>query len=132
MLNWDNLSSVNVHRFDEDHKQLFSIINGLHSAMAVGAGSARVGQVMAELTTHIQDHFSAEDTLMEKTGYPELAAHRLEHQQLTAQFASLQKEVAAGKFVSSVVVAEFLDKCLKHTRETDKKYSAHLNANGIF
>lgn len=130
---WDELCSVNVARFDHDHKQMFSIINGLHNAMRSGKGALVVQQVITELAHHSQRHFSAEEALMEKTKYPELASHRLEHQELLGQLEQLQQEIADGPFVSSVTFPEFLDKCLvAHTKGTDQKYSEHLNANGIF
>ena len=125
--------SVKVVRFDDDHKEMFSIMNGLHNAMSSGKGALVVRQIVAELVNHAKCHFSAEEEAMEKTKYPELTSHRLEHQEMLRQVEQFQQEIASGKFVSSVTVAEFLDKRLiAHTRKTDQKYSEHLNANGIF
>ncbi len=69
---------------------------------------------------------------MEETKYPELAAHRQEHQEFARRLEQIQQDLAAGKFVSSVPVAAFLDEWFaNHITQTDQKYSAHLNANGI-
>jgi hemerythrin len=130
---WVDSCSVKVAHFDDDHKQMFSIIDSLDNAMRRGKGALVVQQIITELVNHAKHHFSAEEEAMEKTKYPELASHQLEHQELLVQLEQLRHEIADGKFVSSVTVADFLDKCLvPHTKTTDQKYSAHLNANGIF
>lgn len=133
MVVWVDSCSVKVARFDDDHKQIFSIISGLDNAMRSGKGALAVQQIVAELANHAKYHFSAEEEVMEKTKYPEMASHRREHQEMLSQVDQLQQEIASGKFVSSVTVAEFIDKrMIAHMRETDQKYSEHLNANGIF
>ncbi len=131
--NWDESCSVKIACFDDDHKQMFSIINRLHNAMLSSKGALVVPEIVTELIDHAQGHFSGEEAMMEKAKFPELASHRLEHEILLRQLEQFQQIIAAGKFVSSVTVAEFLDKSMMpHTKQTDQKYSEHLNANGIF
>lgn len=133
MVNWDELCSVKVARFDDGHKQLFSIANRLHTAMLTGEGALSAPKIVQELVDHARGHFAAEEAAMEKTNYPELASHRRQHEEILEKLEQFQQEVAAGEAVSSVMVAEFIDERLMlHTRETDQKYSEHLNANGIF
>jgi len=133
MVSWDDLCSVKVVRFDDDHKQMFSIINRLHTAMSSGKGALVMQEVVTELAKHAKAHFLAEEETMEKTKYPELVSHRLEHHEMLSQVEQYQRQIATGKFVSSVTVAVFLDeRLMAHTRGTDQKYAEHLNANGIF
>jgi hemerythrin-like metal-binding protein len=132
MVEWDESCSVKVVRFDDDHKQMFSLINKLHAAMLRGKGALAVQETVAQITDHAQGHFSGEEAMMEKTKFPELASHRLEHQELVKRLEQFQRQIDMGNFVSSVRVAEFLDSLMAHTKGTDQKYSEHLNANGIF
>jgi hemerythrin len=132
MVDWDESCSVKVKRFDDDHKQMFSLINKLHTAMLSGNGALVVQETVTQLTHHAQGHFSGEEAMMDKTKFSELAAHRLEHQELVKRLEQFQRQIEMGNFVSSVTVAEFLDCLMAHTKGTDQKYSEHLNANGIF
>lgn len=130
---WNVSRSVKVSRFDEDHKQMFSIIKDLHDAMSSGKGALVVNPTITKLADHMKHHFSAEEEMMGKTMYSELDSHRLEHEEILRQIEQFQRDIAAGKFVSSVTVAEFLDqRLIAHTTAIDRKYSEHLNANGIF
>ena len=133
MVDWDESCSVKVVRFDDDHKQMFSLINKLHTAMLRGKGALAVQETVAQITNHAQGHFAGEEAMMEKTKFPELASHRLEHQEFVKRLEQFQRQIEMGNFVSSVTLADFLDKALMaHTKSTDQKYSQHLNANGIF
>ncbi len=124
---------MGVASLDDDHQQMFAIIKTLQSAMAASKGAVVAHKVIEDLAEHAQAHFLAEEALMEKTQYPELASHRRDHEGLLKKIGEFQSNTASGKFVSSVIIADFVEKCLiPHTNETDQKYSEHLNANGIF
>ena len=132
LVTWDPSYSVKVNRCDDDHKKLFSMINALHEAMMAGHGSDKVQQIVKQLADYTKFHFSAEEAFLEKTKYPGLTAHRAEHQAFVKRVEQFQQELAAGKSVQSISVAKFLNEWLvNHIKQTDQKYSAHLNANGI-
>ena len=132
LLTWNASYSVNVSRCDEDHQKLFLLINTLHEAMAAGKGAAAVQQIVTELANYTKYHFSAEESMMEKTKYPELPSHRHQHLEFVSQVKQFQQDLAAGKGGQSITVAVFLNDWLtNHIKQTDQKYSVHLNANGI-
>jgi hemerythrin len=132
LLKWDPSYSVKVHKCDEDHKKLFSLINNLHQAMLAGQGASKVQPIVKELADYTKYHFSAEEAMLEKTKYPELNVHRAEHQSFVKKVEQFQQDLAAGKLVPSISVSNFLnDWLVNHIQKTDQKYSAHLNANGV-
>lgn len=132
LVTWDQSYSVKVARCDEDHKKLFALINQLHEAMSMGKGAEVVKQIVQELLAYTKSHFSAEETLLEKAGYPSLAAHRVLHRQFVKQVEEFQKDLAVTSVGKAVSVLSFLkDWLAKHIKHTDQKYSAHLNAHGI-
>lgn len=132
LVTWDQSYSVKVARCDEDHKKLFALINQLHEAMSMGKGAEVVKQIVQELLAYTKSHFSAEETLLEKAGYPALAGHRVLHQQFVKQVEDFQKDLAVTSVGKAVSVLSFLkDWLAKHIKQTDQKYSAHLNAHGI-
>ncbi len=130
---WNASFSVKVASLDEDHKKMFSLINNLHEAMSRGKGAVVVPHLVQELGNYAEHHFAEEESLMERTKYPELVSHRHDHQKFVKQLEQFQQDLAAGRFVSSVPVVVFLDTWLSnHIAGADCKYSQHLNENGIF
>ncbi len=129
---WDNTYSVKVQRCDNDHKRLFAIINELQDAMMAGKGSEIIQRIVRELTDYTKYHFSGEEALLEKTGYPALEPHRLQHREFVSKVEEFERGLKAGAVGQSVAVTNFLkDWLVKHIQHTDRQYSTHLNANGI-
>jgi hemerythrin len=132
LITWDKSYSVNVKRCDEQHQKLFALMNQLHDAMRVGAGGSVVQKVVRELNDYTISHFAAEELLLERFGYPGLAEHREEHQRFVAKVNQFRDDLEQGGGTSSVAVLEFLkDWLARHIKQTDRKYSSHLNENGI-
>lgn len=132
LVTWDASYSVKVDRCDQDHKKLFSMINSLHDAMLAGKGAEKLSQLVKQLSDYTKYHFAAEEAMLEKTNYPALAAHRGEHQTFVKQVQQFQQDLAEGKGGQTITVAVFLNDWLtKHIKQTDQKYSAHLNSKGV-
>jgi len=133
LVTWDESYSVNVRQCDEHHQRLFDLVNNLDDAIKAGRGEAITQQVVKELAAYTKFHFWAEERLMERTKFPDLAAHRAQHGQFVEKVAQLQKDLKAGKSDQASDIAQFLmDWLTKHIKQTDAQYSSHLNANGVF
>jgi len=132
LVNWDQTYSVKVNRLDDDHKKLFAMINDLHESMLAGHGSEKVQEIVKKLADYAKFHFAAEEAFFEKTKYPALASHRAEHQAFVKKVEQFQQDMASGKGGQSISVSQFLNDWLTgHIKNTDQKYSAHLNENGV-
>jgi hemerythrin-like metal-binding protein len=57
---------------DNQHRQLVDLLNQLENAMAKGKGKELVGKILSELIRYTQTHFSSEELLMLKHGFPDL------------------------------------------------------------
>jgi hemerythrin len=129
---WDDTYSVKVNRCDLEHQRLFGIINALQDAMSAGKGRNVVQRIVRELNAYAKTHFSSEEMLLERAGYPALARHRSEHQAFIAEVTHFEKSIANGNVLISVEVMDFLRRWLSnHILQTDRQYSEHLNRNGI-
>ncbi|MCK7474066.1 MAG: hemerythrin domain-containing protein [Rhodopseudomonas palustris] len=69
------------------------------------------------LITHVTEHFSYEESVLEAIGYDGLEAHRIEHERLLSRSRQLKEAVADGEttlrelrefLVNGVVVAHLL------------------------
>ena len=132
LLSWNSSYSVNVGSCDAEHQKLFSLINQLHDAMKVGRGRAVLADIVGELEKYTKTHFQAEEALMERSQYPDINAHRLQHREFVSKVAAFKKQLKEDTGADSVEVLAFLQDWLsRHILETDKKYAPHMNSCGI-
>ncbi|MGA2832656.1 MAG: bacteriohemerythrin [Terracidiphilus sp.] len=128
---WSDNLSVGVKASDDDHKKLIDILNRLYDGMKSGQGRDVVGKVLDDLISYTKFHFSREEELFTKTGYPAVE-HKEEHRLLVKQVEDLRLRFKSGENSISVETLDFLKDWLTiHIQGTDKKYSGHLNAAGI-
>jgi len=128
---WNDSYSVHVTPCDQEHKQLLAVLNALHQAMSVGSGRTVMVPVIQELQKYTVTHFRNEEKLLEKSGYPALAAHRIEHDKFIAKVQQFQQDLEEGR-ASTVEVIQFLyNWLLTHIKHSDRSYGPYLNAQGI-
>ena len=129
LLPWNEKLSVGVPAMDAQHKKLVALTNRLYDAMASGQGDDVKKDILAELVTYTRVHFVAEERLMREHGYPDFAAHKALHDELTAKVIELNEKVKEGRMVPSVSLSNFLkDWLVDHIVQQDKKYGACIVA----
>ena len=132
LFTWNPSYSVKVKRFDDDHQQLFSIINELHDGMKAGKGKDILQEVLSKLLRYTERHFTAEEEVMQKLSYPHLAAQIEQHRRFTTKIKETAEQYKAGTVGLSVEVLDFLTKWLaQHIVGVDKQYSDFMNARGV-
>lgn len=132
LLTWTPDLSVGVRQLDDDHKKLITMINELHAGMLAGHSNEVVGGVLNRLGNYTIEHFQREERLFVQTNYPGSAAHKREHEKLKAQVVAEIEKFQSGKTGLGMETLRFLRDWLKHhIQESDKAYSAHLNARGV-
>jgi len=129
---WDQSFSTSISTFDEQHKNLFTMVNELNEAMQHKRSKEAIGQVLQRLIAYTGSHFAAEEEVFKKTNYPEEAAHCKLHKELVQQALDLQRKFSSGETLLTQDVIEFLqDWLVKHIKGTDNRYGAHLRSKGI-
>jgi hemerythrin-like metal-binding protein len=129
---WDDSYSVKVRRLDDEHQQLFSIINQLHEGMKAGRGKDVLQSVLDQLLRYTEQHFADEEALMQLGGYPWLNAHITLHQGFINKIKGFSKDFRSGAVSISVEMLEFLRNWLaEHIIGSDHQYCELLNSAGI-
>jgi hemerythrin len=129
---WDSSYSVNIAIVDMQHKNLVSMVNELHQAMAGGTGKDKLGPILSNLIEYTQGHFATEERLMQTHAYPDFPAHKSEHEHLTGKVKDFQRRFLSNEVGLTLELMEFLKDWLsKHILGCDKKYSPFLNARGV-
>jgi hemerythrin-like metal-binding protein len=132
-MQWSDKLSVSVAILDNDHKRLIELINELHDAMLAGRGKEALSKILDGLIAYTIEHFRREEGMLVNAEYPDLSAHRKEHEKLTQQVRDIQKKYLEGKslMISMEVMTFLKDWLANHIQGTDKKYSVHLNGKGM-
>jgi hemerythrin len=122
-LEWDEAWSVGEPHLDEQHKGLIELINRL-------GGETFLPVVLDELQSYVDEHFRDEERMMEAVGFPDLAAHKLQHAAFEEWLEASRQACRSGEVVGLLRdnIRSYLKTWLvNHILVSDKAYSAHLN-----
>lgn len=123
---WDDSIALGIPAIDDQHKALFGWLDTLNEAVASGDGSEAVGEIIWKLITYVTEHFSAEERLMVSCSYPDLAAHRKEHDQFVSRLHEIQTSFIDGQEMSAMVLDFMVDWLVCHIKGTDQRYSRFI------
>jgi hemerythrin len=125
---WLPIYETGHPEIDEQHKQLFQMINRFENAMSEGHGQEVMEPILRELVAYTLKHFSAEETLMAASGYGEIEHHRNLHLELTGQVEELLLRFSKGYLTLPSTLSKFLANWLKHhIREEDMPFIEWLH-----
>ncbi len=131
-IEWSDSLAVGVREIDNQHKQLFNLVNDLFDAMGKGEGNAILSMTLSDLTKYTVMHFETEEKYMKAYNYTLFVSHKTEHDKLTQQVVDLQNEFNSGSTRITVKVMNFLKDWLKnHIVQNDVKFGNFLNKAGI-
>jgi len=131
-LNWNDSLSVGVKSIDEQHQVLVETLNQLHAAMMKGQGQTVTGPLLKKLVEYTGFHFSTEEAMMARTGYPGLPSHRTHHQDLTRQVGDFVARYESGEIRLNLDLLNFLNGWLaNHIQKEDKEYGPWLTSHGM-
>jgi len=123
-------TSVKTH--DEEHQQLFKLLNELHERVEDGDRST-VGMALDKLIAFVGVHFSSEEKNMKKAGYARLEQHKMKHGFLVHTCLDLQKKFHDGNAEVTEQTTHFLrDWLIDHIPHNDLSYAPSLKSAGIY
>jgi hemerythrin len=79
VIEWRDGFKINIPEVDREHRHLFTLVRALNVDS--------VDQTVEELLEYVVTHFSNEQALMEKSGYPAFEQHLKLHEEFGAQVA---------------------------------------------
>ena len=128
---WKREYSVGIATIDQQHQQLFELVNQLHQFISAGQSDAVVAPTFSELVACTRQHFLAEEAMMSEFSFPGLEAHRLEHEKIIRAALRFIGDYEAGEKRFSVQLLDFMiDWLTTHILVTDMHYSQYLLAKG--
>jgi hemerythrin len=132
LLTWSERLSIGVKAMDAQHILLIGMLNELHAAMMAGEAKTITGPLLDKLVNYTRTHFSTEEALLEKAGYPELPQHHKHHVDLTKQVDVFVARYQSGEEMINLHLMNFLSNWLSdHILEEDLEYGKWLNQRGV-
>lgn len=123
-MEWCDKYMLGLKEVDEQHEQLFVIVNQLHQAVVEGADQSVVGAILDDLIDYTVEHFETEEQLFLAQEYPKYEEHKKEHDLLTKQALEIQGKFRAKEITVTFELLDFLSDWLKnHTTDSDLKYA---------
>ncbi len=129
---WKEEYSVGIEAIDNDHRKLLNLINQFQTAVNYNTGDEFEKEALDALINYTRTHFAREEKLMEENGYPDLEAHRAEHQKMIQQVNECMAKHRDDGHQSMRFGADFLrDWLVSHINGTDQAYSQFLLDKGV-
>lgn len=122
-IKWTSDLSVGDHSIDDDHKELFSLVDELHSA---DMSHDYINSILDRLKAYTQGHFAREELYMKQAGFPGLEDHLKEHESFIEWLETIRSTYARfpqSPFIFGDSVNGYLQRWLRqHILEEDMKY----------
>jgi hemerythrin-like metal-binding protein len=123
---------VGVEEVNRQHKVLIGILNELYNLLQNERSLSAVHRMLTGLVDYAVTHFSYEEHLMQKFGYPDFESHKRSHEALMTQLGQFMQQVDAGDEGVAGELLEFIKAWLvKHIQGVDMEYGPFLNEKGI-
>lgn len=126
---FDSAHHVGVVEIDEQHRELVKMVNRLNGAIKNKEGDQVIRQLYDEVIKYTHFHFETEHRLMERSAYPDMAAHDLEHETLMHEVRHFKTRLTQG--AELLALQSVKDWLLNHIHFSDKALAKHLLAQGI-
>ncbi|MFN7996667.1 MAG: bacteriohemerythrin [Bryobacteraceae bacterium] len=128
LFEWSPRFEIGVPVIDAQHKKLFERARQLHSAMKAGKARSVIQELLQHLIEYTETHFHDEEELMKRFGYPDFAAHKTRHDDLTRKVREFAAEFEAGRAQVSLELMTFLrDWLYRHILKSDSQYAPYVS-----
>lgn len=132
MIQWDEKYSVGVQSIDNQHMELFNLLNNLLEAMKQGRAAHVLNSIILDLERYAVNHFKKEEYFFHRFNYADKDKHIEEHQLFTQKITQLKSDLKSGKITVTFELFNFLkDWTSHHILEIDKKYLECFRENGL-
>lgn len=124
VIEWRDGFKIGIDQVDQEHRQLFTLVRALNLAS--------VDHTVDELLNYVVTHFSNEQALMEKSGYPAFEQHLKLHEEFAAQVAEFLGSDQAWTEERVQEMRKFLNKWLiGHIMTHDLRFGKWLTSQPV-
>ena len=107
ILSWHDQYLIGERSIDDQHKELFRLVNEFHNHWISLHESKEIALVLNKLMQYAEHHFATEESIMEREGYPKLEHHKGDHEKLVKTIFMLNEEYVGKHELASPDVQKF-------------------------
>ena len=121
-ITWGDAYKIGDAEIDAQHEELFGLINKFLAA------TDRQELTMGAMTLfkYTREHFTHEESLMRRIGYPAISAHVEQHNELISRLNAVAQTIANETFKKSELEAFLRDWLLHHVGTSDAKLAKFI------
>lgn len=129
-INWETRFSVGNATIDEQHQELFALINQAYET--IGGDPIHeyeaLWAILSKLIDYTRFHFTEEEGMMERAGYPQLAQHREQHRALIRDTEEMLNTLESGEAaIGAEKLCQFIKQWIEqHVLTVDRGYMTYL------
>ncbi|MFA7279852.1 MAG: hemerythrin family protein [Sterolibacterium sp.] len=121
MIKWDSRYELGNEQIDSEHRTLLGLISDFGEAAKQGATKEKLVQILDEISTHAEYHFSSEEKIMTGCQYPEQKSHALLHLNLMEDLIDKFWKFKRGAIMANEVFQFLFEWFEPHVLIEDKK-----------
>jgi hemerythrin-like metal-binding protein len=126
-VSWSPALETGYAEVDDQHHELYALVNDLNAAALVGADSEQIEHMLHRILRYASVHFATEEGLMARSSYPDAPTHISIHAAFAEQAQSLANDYSEGRGMSVIELAAFMQDWLEsHIRSVDQPLVGHL------
>ena len=124
---WTPQYAVSHAGMDQDHQDLFELINQLREALLANQGVAQMRHRLDALIERCRTHFAAEERLLQGCNYPKLALQEGQHREFIAKLESARNLDLANLPAMLDLLKLGREWLSDHILSEDKQYALYLS-----
>lgn len=128
-IEWTSDLATGVGEIDNQHKEIFKRFDRLFTACGEGRGKEEVLKLLVFLEDYVKEHFTAEERLQMRSGYPDYPSHKAAHQQFVADVEKLTREFRDEGVTLPLVIQTnktLSSWLIQHIKRVDTAFAAYL------
>ena len=120
LLSWSDHYLTGNDIIDNEHKELFHLINDFHTHWLEAHDRRDIARVLNQLIAYAQMHFQHEENIMDAAGYPILVQHQKIHEALIDSIFQLHQSYSEGNLNLEINTMKFVRNwLLEHILKND-------------
>lgn len=130
-LEWNDNLKTGISVIDEQHQELFKMINKLERFIQ---DKANFLEALIDLQTYSSVHFKTEEDYMNYTNYPDLEHHKKEHELFVKTYMDILKKINEVEKMTDLgqELIYYIETWIeKHYTNEDVKMAIHFKKNSL-
>ena len=121
-LKWKEEFSVSIHELDEEHKEMFGIINSLYNEILQGKVAENIREHLTRMSEYAKRHFTHEEKVMQGMSFPRYEFHRRMHSVYRSKVNEFARDLQKNIDVSHDLFTFLKNWWQEHIVEMDSEY----------